>query len=343
MARHKYSKWYARFGKKVKEVYPGYEDLEDEALGRAVAEDYPDMWDTWRMTSALVQLPLPKSSEPALPPIPGIDIDTDFKKANQDLQNINEINTPGSGFFSKRWKNLTAEEDVLIQEKQNKLRAGVTAQLTNEHAIAQAKVNLLLLPERTKRQVENERINHLDGVEQQKRKMRVEELALQLQEIATSKGRDLPTHALMVPVEEAARLEKEVTTHAVKETVRKEVKLTALKLSEQKKQNLLAREQKEKLDKLELDKEKQAALNEIDANFIIQFGQDQYRIKMIQHDLDALYDEMHELQFNTPKGWVHKLKDRQKTVKALKEEQDALRKGLRQNNQQQTVGGTGTP
>jgi len=101
----------------------------------------------------------------------------------------------------------------------------------------------------------------------------------------------------------------------------------------------LEEEHKGKLNILELDKDRQSARDQIEANFIIKYFSDHQRIAMLQTQLDQLYVEMDLLQRQRPPGWKYKLEDRKETVKTLKENQNALRTRLLETDQPKALAG----
>ena len=278
-----------------------------------------------------------------LAPIPKIDVDLTFEKIDHDLEAIDRLDNQRMGFFSTRWWNLRGEEQVDLKHKANELRAGVAEQIHQENAILHAKFDVAMIPERMERLVKQERLAYEEYLKDVERENRRKEAELKPLEMAADRGVDPLTYAGIFVAEEALKFEKEATTHALNEQLRKEKASLEMQRQNQMMLETFAREQKEALDKLELEKERQQAHNEIEANFILKYGHDAYQIELIQRQLDRMYEEVNMLETTNPPGWQKKLSDRKKTIVALKVKQNGLRQRLIQDNQQQAMGETGTP
>jgi len=87
-------------------------------------------------------------------------------------------------------------------------------------------------------------------------------------------------------------------------------------------------EQKKALDKADIEKETDLALAEIRANFVYKYFAEHQQVHMLQTQLDTTYEEIEELKKGIVPGWRKKVADRNKTVKALRENQNGIRAGL---------------
>jgi DNA-binding transcriptional MerR regulator len=94
---------------------------------------------------------------------------------------------------------------------------------------------------------------------------------------------------------------------------------------------------KQEMDKAELKHETDKAYEEIRANFIYKYFPDHQQIYELQERLDELYREKEEIEQVQPYGWQNQLADRQKTIKALRRNQDGLRKRLLETYKQEVV------
>jgi hypothetical protein len=312
-----------KLGNEIKQRYPQYRDEDSEAVGlaiiRQVGTAYPDY-----ETDALIDAVLSRVSANR-----GM-----FFSWLERMRSESRMSTNSQWIAeSQSLRAVEAERHALDLQREAEWDGVLARKRGREEAEVSHELNIEA--RRRDNQIANKAAKKgLSSDNYQTAKMYKKAAKIETQK--TQKEAEIETRK----TKKAAEIDIGKLKKAAEIEVEKEEKILAVKYKDHEKRESLDLKKKEELALLQLNTEKQLALDEIRANFILKHFTEHQKIAMLQTQLDQLYEEIEELEKSKSRGWQRKIEDRQRTIEALKENQDGLRKGLLEADKPKALEGT---